>query len=186
MKSGGKANIFQVMSATIVVFLLILPFQNCGMSYNSQSDGLFLGDGFSDEDCMSDVVDCGAQPSFLEISIDLNNPSVFDNDLNGDGDSMDDGEVDFMVYGRCNDGGYSEHYLSWQLVGPTGTTLASNNVSQGCVNGEYQFPAPLNALTLNTRYTLTVRIVGIDESGEAYQNTQGGGSAQIDLSRQAL
>lgn len=151
---------------------VLLLFQNCGQEYASSS---LYGGGYERlgrEDCISDVVDCGPQVDFLQISIDTPNPLALASGLSF-----------YLVAGRCNVGNYPEHYIRYEVKNSTGTIRIAQNLSEICDSGRYEFTLVLSGLTVNERHTLSVVIVGIDEEGNSFSNMQSGGSATVDLYR---
>ncbi len=149
---------------------LMLLFQNCGQEYATSN--LYGESSLFSTDCISDVVDCGPQVEFLQISIDTSNPLALASTV-----------TDYIIAGRCNVGNYPEHYIRYELKNSVGENRGSQNLSEFCKSGRYEFSLRVSGLVINERNTLKVTIYGIDEEGNSFSNMQSGGSATIDLYR---
>lgn len=160
----------------LLILLFVIPFQNCGTEQTT-TNSLFYPNGSTGAtnslNCLSPNVDCGPQSSFLQVSIDIANPLVVNN-----------AATNLAVSGRCNDGGYPEHYLSWTLTDSLGNTISQKNESQICIKGKYSFNLSLASVVVGVSYSLSVEIIGL-LNGAAVHNYESGGSAQTDFSRSA-
>lgn len=166
----------------IALGLGVLPlFQNCGTDAASkQTGGLYVGE--AEPDCLATVVDCGPKPEYLEITIDLSNPTVFSSS-----------NTSFTVYGRCNEGNYNYSAIRYRLFAATDLDNAIDEMvikkgsaaSGYCMNGKYSETISLNGLSDNTSYVLTVQMLGYEtDGGEAIANLQSNGSASFDFSKE--
>lgn len=155
---------------------LLLPlFQNCGMdAANQQRGGLFVGEDVPD--CLSEVVDCGPKQEFLEITIDLSNPSVFS-----------DANTTFELYGRCNAGNYDNNAVNILITeSATSNTVFQDTVIGACgrvYKGKYSETIDISAYATNTSYNVRVTMYGYTDGVAApFSNNQSNGSANIDMS----
>jgi hypothetical protein len=171
----------------ILIGLVLLPlFQNCGMdAANRQAAGLYIGE--DSPDCLSSVVDCGPEKEFLQVTIDLSNPSVFAATSNS-----------FIVYGRCNEGNYPSSRMRYRVYDATDLDnykheyLRDTGDSRGgyCMNGKYSqvinIPSTgASPYVTNVSYVLKVDILGFDETASNYvHNDETNGSASIDFKKE--
>ncbi len=158
------------------LFLALCPvllFQNCGQEYNSSS---LYGDGqkvLDSDDCISDVVDCGAQTELLLISIDTPNPLI-----------IPAAATTYVISGRCNTGNYPEHYIRYEVRSSTGAMVRSADLMALCLQGRFEFTLSLAGIANNQNYTLKASIVGIGEDSRLFSNLLAGGSSQVDFYKQ--
>lgn len=152
---------------------------------NRQTGGLYVG--VDTPDCLATVVDCGAKPEYLQVTIDLSNPSVFAAS-----------NSTFVVYGRCNEGNYPSSrmrylvYDATDLEVPKDEYIRDTGDSRGgyCMNGKYSQTISIlssggNPYVVDTAYVLKVQILGYDEDTASYvQNDQTNGSATIDFKKE--
>lgn len=146
-----------------------------------QTGALFVGE--KEPECLSPVVDCGPKAQYLEITIDVANPSVFPD------------TVPFTVYGRCNEGNYPYsgiRFRAYVASDPTDTgkfydeivkkeDYTGANYNGHCMNGRYikEIPATL----AGTAYILRVDMIGYTQTQTSgYYNSESMGSATIDFS----
>lgn len=171
----------------LALTVVVMPFfQNCGMDAASrQSSALFVGE--KTPECLSPVVDCGPKAQYLEITVDIANPSRFSK------------TVPFTVYGRCNEGNYpySGIYFRMYYASNPGLTFyekivkseeySGGNYMGHCINGRYtkQIPDPGETVTFleGVAFVLEVKMIGYSQTGtNGYENAESMGKAQIDLS----
>lgn len=162
--------------AHIYILLALSPalfFQNCGQDYNTST--LYGGGGtiLDSEDCISDVVDCGARTEFLLLSIDTPDPLV-----------VPVATTTYTISGRCNTGNYEDHYIRYEVRNSVGTLVASADRPGICIQGRYEFNLALGVLAANESHTLLAYVVGVDAESRSFSNNQSGGSDQIDFYRQ--
>lgn len=154
---------------------MVIPlFQNCGLAPTNSGAGLDSSTSTTtNPDCLSAVVDCGPLEEYLEITLDVQNPTV-----------LALGTSSLIAYGRCNTGNYPSHTIRYIITDPNANELATVDSPAACVKGFYQLTVNLTSLSDNVQYGLNVSIIGIDENGDSHQNTNASGSASIDFSRQ--
>ncbi len=161
--------------AHIYILLALSPalfFQNCGQDYNSTS--LYGGGGgtiLDSEDCISDVVDCGARTEFLLLSVDSPDPLIVTT-------------ASYIISGRCNTGNYPEHYIRYEVRDSVGVLVAFGNNPGICMSGRYEFLLNMTGVDMSETHTLLAFVVGVDAESRSFSNNQSGGSDQIDFYRQ--
>ncbi|MCC6137690.1 MAG: hypothetical protein IT287_03600 [Bdellovibrionaceae bacterium] len=161
----------------ILLGLLVLPlFQNCGVAgENKQTGGLYVGEDIPD--CLSEVVDCGPKEEYLEVTIDLSNPSVFSS-----------ANTTFELYGRCNTGNYDTHAVHIKIIkSATLATLYEATKMGSCgsiLKGKYSETIDISNGALDpaaTAFNVRVTMYGYLD-GAPISNNQSNGSANIDMS----
>lgn len=154
----------------------MLPlFQNCGMEA-STNKALFVGEG--SPDCLSSVVDCGPQQEFLEITMDLANPTTFAAT-----------ETELYAYGRCNTGNYPKHSVRvTSLCSGDGSPRVDVDEFGACVRGRYMIPISIAGYPTSRSCSVSVQIIGYEQGEDGSdipaQNIQANGSATVDFSIQ--
>ncbi len=144
-----------------------------------QTGALFVGE--SEPDCLSPVVDCGPNPAYLEITIDIPNPSSFPT------------TSDYTIYGRCNSGNYPYNAIQYRIATATdptnyffNATVKSEDNPQGdgigyCKNGRYDMILP--SMVQGVVYILRVDMIGYTDAGTGGNyNSEAMGRALIDYS----
>jgi len=178
MDHGGPSKSFiRTVLGVGVGLMIILSFQNCGQDYSSEKQSFFTGDDWESTDCVSDVVDCGASPDFLQISIDIVDPARFVALACSDGS----GAHCSQVIGRCNTGNYPHTIIYYEIRDSNGTAVTNQSYSDVCTEGRYNIEVHLGAVTPNLLYSVFVKIIGVDDQNLRYQNQQVNGTASIDF-----
>lgn len=150
----------------------IVLFQNCGMDAATQ-DTAFPSSGYSNFRCLSETVDCGADPDYLQISIDM-----------ADGQAFKTNITSIPVTGRCNSGNYENYRIDYKVTDQNATIVLAGSLSGTCgTNGKYSFPLGINGLSVGVLYNLKLTIIGVGSDGADYENFGNDGSAQVDFSR---
>lgn len=165
-----KAAIHRLLLFSLIFFVAI-AFQNCGGPV-SQTQNLFLESSSGGGDCLSEVVDCGPNSDYLEITLDLANPLI----LNPE-------QPEFSFSGRCNPGNFPEHILQVSYLSAFNDVLATQNFFDECHRGVYSISMDTSTLVLNTNYSLRVQIIGVLD-GNYYVTDRSNGDAEIDFSLQ--
>ncbi len=171
MVIGGKEAPFKIIRILALGLLIFLPFQNCGQDFSSQNEAYYTGSDFENSECLSAVVDCGPSDEFLQISIDLENPSSFK------------GLSTANIVGRCNTGNYPAHSIYWEIRNSATTPVASGNEASACVDGKYSIVMNIASLNTGVSYSIYVKIIGVDTDGQRYHNVQANGTAEIDITK---
>lgn len=156
----------------LAVSAVLLFFQNCAV--DQTSDKTNLPSNNNNSDCLSNVVDCGPKPEFLEITIDMSNPYVFAAS-----------ETSFYVYGRCNSGNYDEHSIRLTTIcSGDSVNRLNQEYADLCVNGRYLKLIDIAVYPVNRACSITAQILGIGANGARVQNLQSGGTVTVDFSKQ--
>lgn len=168
MHLGGKFHRAILWLKIIAVGLfVVLPFQNCALEGNNSLSNKAT-DRKSD-DCLSTLVDCGPNPEFLEISLDMKDPTV-----------LPDGSTEIDYAGRCNSGNYIQHYIRVTILDASNTVVVQRDDYDICNNGVYIAKVDITGFTTNVLYTLKVQMVGV-EGGSSYTNFNPTGEDQLDF-----
>ncbi|MBY0386101.1 hypothetical protein K2X05_13160 [bacterium] len=163
------------------LFLALCPallFQNCGQDYSTNSLYENNPDMLYSQDCISEVVDCGAKSEFLLVSIDTQDPLVIT--VTGIAPPV----TSYKISGRCNTGNYPEHAINYEVRNAIGNRVSMQTLAGICIQGLYQFDLPIATLRNNESHSLIVTMTGIDDQGRAFTNAQSGGNARIDFFKQ--
>ena len=175
---GISYRLIMTIKTLAVGLLIVLPFQNCGTEYSSGSSSLFT-EGSNSRDCLSELVDCGPNSEYLEITLDMQNPTPVILPLVTSPVLVD-------IAGRCNTGNYPEHNIRLKVYSPTGTLLLQRDKYMACVQGRFTFLEDLTGgVQTNAINTLEAEMVGISE-GVASVNFLSTGRANADLSVQVV
>lgn len=173
MHFGGKTQFYlKRVKLMALAAMGIVLFQNCGMDAATQ-DSLFPSSGYSNFRCLSETVDCGADPDYLQISIDM-----------ADGQAFASSITSISVTGRCNTGNYENYRIDYKVTDQNATIIDSGSLSGTCGdNGKYNFPLSISAYSTGVLYNLKLTIIGVGSDGLDYENFGSNGSAQVDFSR---
>ena len=146
---------------------VVLPFQNCALDGEGTSSSKTTNRTSSD--CLSTLVDCGPNTTFLEISLDMQNPLVLDN-----------GTTELEIAGRCNSGNYSQHYIRITILDAADAVVIQRDDYDICTKGLYNATVDITGFTTNVLYTAKVQMIGVD-GGASYSNFNPTGQAEIDF-----
>jgi len=156
-------------------FLICIAFQNCS-GYSAENSPLY--DNQAVDTCVG--LTCGVDDTLLRLAIGNDSPvSVKNATVSGTCGTDDSSCVD--LGGTCDDGGYPDNYITYQITGGT-VQVGDTAAAAKCVNGVFraQIPLPSNYDFANI-HVIRLTIHGIDSSGSAVENSAGGGFREINL-----
>jgi hypothetical protein len=155
--------------------LVVLPlFQNCGATSASSQKSLHVGNGYSSDDCLSSVVDCGPKAAFLQITLDLANPLI-----------VPAANAFMSAYGRCNTGNYLSHKIHVVVTNSQGGLVYEDTIVGACVGGVYSIKnIDVTGAIVNENHELFIEILGVEVGEPDAGNSASNGSASIDFSKQ--
>ena len=167
---GGR-----VKSLIIATFLfsLVLAFQNCG---DTSRQNTVLIAQFVDASSACDQGDCSSYDELLWMQIREYEPYKVPAQNLG---------THFTVGGQCGTAGLRNHSFRWQLREGFGAQriIASNSSNNTCVLGQFQVPIIFGSIApdLNSRYQLSMEIIGYNDRGEVLTNSLPASQSSIDV-----
>ncbi len=169
---GGRVKAFVALS---ILLGILLAFQNCG-EVSRTNDLLQDSDYLSETSCVGEE-SCGQNADYLWLRIREYEPyKIQIATVNGG---------HFNVGGQCGVGTFTKHSFLWEIREGFGSQSV---VGQGfrddrCINGQFSVPInpKLKPLEVDKRYTLSLELVGITETGAEVSNPMPSNLGTLDV-----